>query len=229
MAEYKGARYINKQVRQIQSLGNADYKSPTLTTTGRQEIPRGALIESKKDHRYGQVRGYKSYRKFVTEEFGKDPTFRPLTEKEYREAITSFVDKYSSYTTPIEAKTPANLFTIEGQDFLYTQKAVYILGKAGVPEDAYLGKTREEINRLFRLTNEIVDNMGSKYDSGQSPNLYYQILSEVAKYIAPKDDGAGELVEGEHYIVTKNKDGTMNYDLTSSGRDITADMVSRFV
>lgn len=208
---YKGARYINTAIRRLRK--HEDIDLPTMTHTGKQLLPSGALITS--GERKGEVRGYKAYRDyFITQIEPYRKGVRVLSEREYTEEITRFVNSFSQRTTERTVLTPVNLFTMEGQDSYFYQRAVYILTETpaiSLPKDEVLKMSKEDIRRLFKIANEIKEEW--KYESHKGDMTYYEILDMVYNDIVN-----GDLIEGKDYIRT-GKNGRFEYELTADGRD----------
>ena len=203
---YFGARQVNKAVRELSR--HEEFTSPTLTTTGRQLLSRGITILS--GERKGEIRGYKAYRAYVKETImPHDKNYKPLTEKEYREIVEDFVSTFSSYTTDKAVTSPQNLFTVEGQREYYYQRAIYSLSQnphISISEEEIRSMSKNDLDKAYRLANEIRDNLA--YDSDRGEKLYYYVLERVID-----DMRNGLIIEGQDYV-TDNKG---NVELTETG------------
>ena len=209
---YKGARYINTAVRRLRKAG--DITPPTVTHTGKQLLPTGSIIMS--GERKGEIRSYKDYRKYFIENIEPYRTgTRVLKEREYAEAVTDFVKAFSSHTTEKEVIEPVNLFTVEGQESYFYQRAIYILTRTPtilIPRDEVLKMSKEDIRRIFKIANEIKEEL--KYESKTGDMTYYEIINMVYD-----DLSSGIMREGSEYIEIRDKSGRIEYELTDEGKN----------
>lgn len=202
---------INKPVAEFRKIDDSSFTIPTLSLTGRQMLPSGALFTT--GERKGEVRGYKAYKTYVEKTFlpyNKD--FIPLTQTEYEKAIYEFYEKYSNYTTDKQVISPVNLFTAEGQQEYRYQRAIYTLTRTPhikMSEEEIRELSPSDLNKAFRIANEIREQFS--YDSKTGENLYYAILDRVID-----DIRSGIMREGEDYIeidgdFNLTMDGIHNY------------------
>lgn len=200
---------VNRQLRVLREEG--EYTLPTMTTTGKQLLTRGSVFLT--GERKGSIRSYREYRAYVREVIvPHDKSYKPMEKAEYEQMVEEFTQTYSAYTTDLALTKPTNLFTSRGQREYYYRRAEYVLGEAGYSNNFVRGLSKQEIDRMLKIANEILD-LDTQYESKQGERKYYEILSRVVD-----DFRKGNIEEGEHFITRVDKDGKFQYDLTDSGK-----------